>query len=197
MAQKHSLPTCYPPTSRHPRQVNHICMSSHKCVLKPCGETASGCQRMPIAKVCATCKWRGRKGSIGKWFSRFSYSGEWVLTFIHNLPAFLHITAPHSYQWADGIRTAPSLMTRHQWTLHRQGSGIEIMLTSILSTRPSKIHLVVGIICQYKYSNGLSYLSKYSITMYVSRIILGSTMWSKLFFEDWIDIRKIARYVMG
>ena len=53
-----------------------------------------------------------------------------------------------------------------------------------ISKKVSKIHSVVGIICQYKYSNGLSYLSKYSITMYVSRIISGSTMWLKLFFED-------------
>ena len=35
------------------------------------------------------------------------------------------------------------------------------------------------------------------LPMYVNRIISGIAMRSELFFEDWIGVRKLARYVTG
>ena len=65
-----------------------------------------------------------------------------------------------------------------------------------ISKKVSTIHSVVGIARQYRYSNGLLCLTKYSIAMYIWRVILGIKMQPELFFEDQIDVRNLVRLVM-
>jgi len=53
-----------------------------------------------------------------------------------------------------------------------------------ISKKVRTIHLVVGIARQYRYSDGLLCLSKYSIAMYIWKVISGITIRRELFFED-------------